>query len=315
MTFFKNNFFILLVNCILHVLVIQPSFATTVNCKDSFSLGTAGVESQVIEEVLRLEDKEKIPSSVFRKSSINQIARSIVERVRRQELILAREFKMEDHSKVNLFTESEIILFFFLKDFQSIYERGFLNQHLSGKSRGGYVPKERLRAEDNVTGILMGNSEKSLILRPKSAFLNVRSHTELAHKKHSITRQYGNIGAVLNSEMKKRSLWTASDSLCLGQKSYLNLQLDYSGESLFPHRGTFSRGALPSKSRCDSYYETLVYGSFNFSHVDYFLVESKEAVEVLKVLGKPVYLIKSSSKYGRVIFSRGELLFRGTSEP
>ncbi len=265
---------------LLFVLAVSSANAS-LTCADLFSSDTEpqifssniapqALDPRLVNCVVELADKAEIPQAVYDELPVNDIARAIIRRTRNQETKFGGELEADQHKSLKVSDETDIVLFFCDTDLTSIGEGGFLNQHLSGKSKGRLDRDFRISGEDNITGIRLGSGSQALRLRPKSAFLNIRPEIDLARKHHVIMSQYGNVGAVMRDEVKERSIWVSSDSLTLG-KGYLG-PIDYSGKGLVPFRGTFYRESLPCQSRCVSYYEALVYGEIGIPDVDYFLV-------------------------------------------
>jgi len=261
------------------------------------------LDPRLVQEIVELPDHKEIPQSIYESFPVNEIARAIVQRVRTHELIFKNKINSAEPKSLNVFNETDIILFFWDAHIESIAEKGFLNLHESHSSEGMYNPAVRRRAEDLFTGIQLGESPQALKLRPKSAFLNIRADIDLAPKKHSITNQYGNIGAVLKPEIKNRALWIDSDSLWFSQTSYV-----LNSRTMIPSRGTFYRDSLPCTSLCRSYYEAVIYGEVGFADVDYFLVTDAGLAKKLKPFGRPVYKLISVFRNDRVVFQKGELL-------
>ncbi len=276
----------------------------------SSNTATRALDPRLVKGVVELADKEEISQEIYDEHLVNDIARAVIRRIRNQEIQFSEGLKVDEHKRLSVFNETDIILFFWDTDLTSIEEKGFLSQHLSGKSHGRFDNEYRREGEDNVTGIKLGSGPQALRLRPKSALQNIRPETDLAIKSMKITTQYGNIGAVLKAEVKERSTWTSSDSLALG-KGYLG-DIDYSGKSLVPYRGTFYRESLPCQSACFEYYEAMVYGDIGISDVDYFLVETANLAASLVPYGRPIYIANRVNRNKRIIFEKGQMLFEGS---
>lgn len=65
--------------------------------------------------------------------------------------------------------------------------------------------------------------------------------------------QFGEIGAVMKTEVKRRSLWVASDSFKFGYEQ--SKTLDVLFQKIMPFIGTFFRGNLPKRDK-ERYFET-----------------------------------------------------------
>lgn len=298
----------LLVLLILAILALPVGHEAraALTCQGIFAENATPVPSldpRLVQEIVELPDHNEIPPSVYESFPVNEIAKAIVQRVRSHELIFKNKINSTEPKNLDVFNDTDIILFFWDSHIGSIAERGFLNLHESHSSKGMYNPAARLRAEDLFTGIKLGESPQALKLRPKSAFLNIRTKIDLVPKRHPIINQYGNIGAVLKAEVKDRALWIDSDSLWFSQTSHV-----MSSRTMIPFRGTFYRDSLPCSSLCQAYYEAVVYGEVNFADVDYFLVTEPSLAERLKPYGRPVYKLNSVLRNDRVVFEKGELL-------
>jgi len=282
--------------------------ANPISCEASLG----ALDINLISEVTNLSDGEAISNETFSKFSINEIAQAVILRVQKQEakdLIIDSSNYENKISEVelDLFKKAEIMMFFNESIIDSIADRGFLNQHLSGSSSGSYAPKVRIKAEDSILGIKLGTSRKSLKLRPKSAFINIRENVQLTRKRFPNRQFFGDVAVVFNNRVKKRSLWAAYDTLSLGVgdgaiKKYPKLI------NLF--RGTFFKGRitrLDDSFKNDRYYEALIFGELSFSDVDYFLVSSLKQASKLEKFGKPIFFLKKSYVKGRSIYRKGRL--------
>lgn len=278
--------------------------ATAPLCSESFY---SGLDVQLERSVVDLADKQEIPQTIYDQFSTQDIGKAIVSRVRKQEIEFKDMYNDEtQNKKIDFRNETDIILFFWSQNIDSIRQSGFLNQHELGASKGELNPGGRKVVEDHYVGLQMGYGSQAKTLRPKSAFLNIRAAIDLVKKTHEMTTQYGDIGAVFKSDLKDRALWSTDDSLGIGMK-----KLAAPGGDLVSWRGTFDRGSIPLNNMYGSYYEALVYGRLTFDDVDYFLVVDPAAVEGLKPLGKPIYAAKRTFRNNRVVFEKGVLLFGG----
>lgn len=289
-------------------LVLLPFLVLSVPLFVSFAAHAVDLETGVI----HLKDAEQIPSEVYNSYPVNEIARAIVQRVRQQELDYGDSLPGDLHREVDLMNNADIMIFFWSDDLESILEKGLLNQHLSGKSRGTYSRQMRRDAEDNVTGIKLGEEPQALSLRPKSAFLNIHQEVRLAQKSHIISNQYGNIAAVLKTDVKERAFWTSADSLGVGRCAWDVREGESKTQKLLGARGTFYRHSIRCESACASYYESLIYGTLRVpDDVEYFLVDDLGLVEQLKPLGVPIYRRLRVAEFNRIIFKKGELFYEG----
>lgn len=286
----------------------------SLNCDSAFANGEQRYCSDLflaerdsnLQEIIRaLGDGEEIPEATYSAYSTEEIGRAIVDRVRKREVRLQNN-QLGRFRNVNMNSEADLILFFKRHDLESIYRNGFLNQHETGKSGGGFDPARRRLAEDKFTGLRLGQTREALKLRPKSAFLNIRQQTDLAEKRIFPDRMYGEIGAVMRNEIKSRALWISGDSVGFSE---IASGLSPSDIEWLRNQGTFFRNKLPVESYDRTYYEAVIYGSLSISDVDYFIVRDQETASVLMRLGRPVYLFRETKINGRVVYEKGQRVF------
>ncbi len=278
--------------------------------------------SQNETEILSLDDlknSDVIPQGIYVENSVNEIAKALVQRIRKAEQKINESDFKGNPKAVDFLNETDLILFFWSKNSTSIESNGFQNQHQTGKSGMTFDPNTRASAEDNYSGVKLGYSNEAKRLRPKSTFLNLRSKINLAHKVSEIFSIYGDVGAVLKKDLKERSIWMSGDSLQIGTGTSMEVSGDFSPRSLLSYAGTFSRTRIPSQSADLGYYEAVVYGDIRVSDVDYFLVSdyylasNQELLPRLKALGIPIYKATYSLQNNRVIFGKGTLIYDGTN--
>jgi hypothetical protein len=275
---------------------------------EELAIETSQIHNQkLFAEIEQLSDRGRIPERLYREYSVNDIGRAIVSRIKNQEKKHLSTLEKKD-VPFDLNNETDIILFFPSENFSSIQEQGFLNQHLTNTSRGVLNKYKRMSVEDSYTGVSLGINQNALRLRPKSAFLNIRTKVDLHEKRIDPSMYYGNIGAVLKQEVRDRATWTSGDSLNIyhyGQVYYHDFLTGLT------FRGSFDRPGLPDESLDSCYYEAQIYGDINFEDVDYFLVTDKNLASILKPTGKPVYLLQSVYRNQRFVFTKGKMLSTG----
>ncbi len=268
---------------------------------------------ELVRSVMELADNEELSQQIYDNYSVNDIATAINKRIAQHEQEAGPIFTLENgYVPIDLKSETEIIMFFWNNNFDSILRKGFLNQHQSGKSKGSFNPDMRVRIEDSFTGLKLGTSESTAQLRPKYAFLNILGTANLHEKKFDPTLQYGNIGAVLKNTVKERSTWTSGDSLINYRRGRA---YDHDAQTGLTFRGTFERNSLPNFSWDHNYYEAQIYGEVDMNDVEYFLVKEKYLAGPLKVLKKPIYLIQETHRNNRLVFEKGRCLFTGEKTP
>lgn len=249
-----------------------------------------------------------IPKSLFNRLSTEELSLAIVRRVGEDN----RRFMdagSVSYKPIDLQKDTDIILFFKSQDIPNIAEMGFKSVHSTKKNFMSLVTSNlkdyiagRTDAENVYTSLLIGSSEKSNLIRPKSAFLNIRSNEDLGIKTIDAKLVYGDIGAVLKPEVKTRSTWTAGDSLDI-----YGLHENQSPSSLM-YQGVFSDKQIAIHPKDQSYYEAQVYGELQIKDVDYFLVKHQRQQKELERFGKPIYLIKTEVINGRFTYKKGAQL-------
>lgn len=258
-------------------------------CFDHYATSEPSENNSNLEKIiLELPDRAKIPIPIYRKYSVNDIARSIIKRWVSKEKEFENEINFSEGAIVDMSNDVDIVLHFWPRDLQSIIEKGFINLHQKGTSNGNRDIKRRLKIEDANIGLQLGSNLKAIQLRPKSAFLNIRADVDIGEvMAEDLISQFGEIGAVMKSEVKRRSLWVASDSFKFGYER--SKTLDVSFQKIMHFMGTFFRGKLPKRIK-ERYFETLILGELSLDDVDHFVVSSPDLLGILKPIGIPVYL-------------------------
>lgn len=273
----------------------------SVSCHEIYTKFTHSQFSMLEKTIQELGENQQIPEAIYDQYSIDDIGSAIVQRIKKQEVKHHEDF-LSGSRKIDFKNDTDIILFFWSKNIDSIAKNGFLNQHETTDSVGTYNPALRITAEDNYTGLQMGQSTPAKKMRPKSAFLNIRSDIDLDSRPSNLLYHYGNIGAVMKSTTKEKSIWTIFPSLAIGEEGVSRTA------PLLQKRGTFERDSIPITGRSSACYEAVIYGKLGIEDVDYFFAGEKENLNQLKALGKPIYLIKVVTRNNRVIYEKGEQL-------
>lgn len=289
-------------------------------------------EYQIFEKI---RSSKSIDAEIFNTAKPNEVAKSLIYKLREQEVKYQKEIlQRKDQAQVDLQKESEIILFFDPRVAESISQRGFLNQHLTGKSSGMNNSKFRKLSEDWYSDIKLGDSHESLKLRPKSAYLNISANKFLGKRSSAPHLQFGSVAAVFKDSIKDQSLWTAYNSLevgkligsvssvkgafggilnkctqCVFGKDYIDPNI--SGKSLLPYRGTFKSDRISTVDH-NTYHEVLIYGEVTFKDVKHFLVSNPFEAQKLVKYGKPIYLTEVIDRHSRPYYKKGPLIYDGT---
>jgi hypothetical protein len=214
-----------------------------------------------------------------------------------------------------------------------IREKGFLNFHQTGKSGGGKDATSRVLSESEVIGYQIGNTietegdgfsdgpgakvkpgDASEAIFPKYAYLELTSDVKFENSK--AYSAYGDVFAVLKSEVKRRTTWTIDDSVEARDRHL------FTGQTLFGDQ-------LPAANREKArYLEAQVWGELDLRDVSYFLVKkgSTQNLKELKKAGIPIYELRvetlgrysaptysGSNPYSRQVHRKGQLLYAGDS--
>ncbi|MDC0980206.1 hypothetical protein OAQ84_00575 [Bdellovibrionales bacterium] len=197
----------------------------------------------------------------------------------------------------------------------NIRRDGFLNYHQTGRTGGYSTLTDRSESEDwNLKLALPSDPHESHLsnghyVRPKSAFLLFQGKYkkyDLGMTSPRIVRQYGDIFMVLNNNIKKRALWSHTDTL----------RQDPDQLHTFDYKGAVHTNV---KNRINAYYfEALIYGHVDRNDINYIMMNidqdlfdqeigySKEA----KKFNVPIYSYKRKELAGvRWEAVRGRKLF------
>lgn len=265
-----------------------------------------------INAIENLNFGEKIPDQVYNEYDSKAIGEAIVKWVRHREA--TRKWQEGEMVAVDLMNESQIMIQMDSSTLPLVRQSGYLNQHESGTSKGALGLADRKTGEDEFTGLQMSDiNPTALKVRPKSALLHVSAPIEIGLFPYDLFR-YGRMAAVLGDQVKRRTLWAAGDSLAIGWNKPTSRKLE---DDLTRRRGSLLEGRLPSKKTVGSgiYIEALIYGEIGFGDIDHFVVYSESQLPPLIEFGKPVFLIKEKTRFGRLYREYRRLLYRGESMP
>jgi hypothetical protein len=231
----------------------------------------------------------------------------------------------------NKYEDSQVVLQFHSKDLPIIVEKGFLNFHQTGKSGGGKDTTSRVLSESEIIGYEIGNivesegdgfsdgpgakvrpGDASEAILPKYAYVELTSDVKFENSK--AYSAYGDVFAVLKSEVKRRTTWTIDDSV------------EAKDRHLFTGQ-TFFGDQLPAANREKArYLEAQVWGELDLRDVSHFLVKkgSTQNLEELKKTGIPIYELRvetlgrysaptysGSNPYSRQVHRKERLLYSG----
>ncbi len=257
------------------------------------------------------------------KVDLRKLAITLVERKRQ----FQDRWKNEDNEgeiPCKTFPEScddlEIVSFFPEQYIDSLIERGQLNMHQTGESRGLTQRELRAKAENSMIGIRMepeiNQDPKSILqyLRPKYGLVNFSKPCGIKVNPNRLLI-YGQVIIVYANSVKMRTTYTYGDSL----SSYCHY---IAGDTkFFVDPKSMLEFAPPEhrESRDVRYVETQTWGPIDLSDIQEFRIpaERKDLLEKLKRAGKPIYSysrenIESCDYHmdeSEIGIGRGELLF------
>ncbi|MEA9357799.1 hypothetical protein SHI21_16325 [Bacteriovorax sp. PP10] len=274
-----------------------------------------GVLKKIVPDILTLKTGDEVPKQIIQEKDSRTIGISLVARLKEKDKAIK-----ESKNSYDFYRDTEIQLAFSDKNFDSIRRGCFRNQFQTNSSKGFASRSKRQRAETiligaNIDGnakVLTDPNDKSHRIRPKYAYLVPTKPMEDVSPL-SYSESYGNIYAVMKSDVKDRSTFTAQDSLkVIGQAIPLNTKADYKEIR---------------KDKTD-YWEAQIWGDVCFSDVSHFIVNcpekinyqvdsakiknynlvSDETLAKMKETGIPVYQCKKEKKGVNTIFMAGEII-------
>lgn len=308
----------ILVTSILTLSALATSTASAAKnkCSKVFLVSATGSSIEdstpLIPEILSLKKNQSIPDSIIKKYSPTQIATSLVKRLENN----SKAIRAKAGKGFNPLTGTDIMMFFREENFMQILEKGFLNYHQVGFTRGDSTTGGRASQEDFlVQAVVEKGGYDSFIrqklmelyeqgkmdqkpkvmresrlqspfnrIRPKYAYLFINDKT-VDIGETVFRSQYGHYGAVFKDEVKSRSTWTPTDSL--GAKP----------SDMF----TFQDQMVDVKAHGDRdvkyYFEAQIWGDLKLSDVAYWLlpegsVKSSEIYKLMKKTGIPIMKYK-----------------------
>ncbi len=228
------------------------------------------------------------------KTDLRRVAASLMERKR--QFILRWEDPTRyatDRNFPNTLNDLELICIFPEQYLDSLIQKGQLNVHQVGHSRGVCEPAIRAHAEDFMIGIHLeskyeANRESRLhFLRPKYGFVNLSKPCGIKVNPFRLL-QYGQVLIVYGDDVKLRSSYTYGDSLA----SYCE-PWAITMRPLDPTPLTLLRPADEKKGESDHcrYIEAQIWGPIELSDIKEFRVpkERQDLIDKLSATGKPVF--------------------------
>lgn len=282
-----------------------------------FSAETKPICAPEVTDVLNSHTRtlaKNILKSIPEKNS-REIGRGLVDK-----LVERNKTSKPTTNAYDFYRDTDIQMAFSDKHFDSIRRGCFKNQFQTNSSNGFASKSKRQKAEEVLIGETINNDPKALVnpkdkshlIRPKYAYL-VPTKPMQDVSPLSYSESYGNIYAVMKSEVKDRSTFTAQDSLkVIEAANPLNTKADYKELR---------------KGKKD-YWEAQIWGEVCFNDVAYFIINCPEKIDYsadttkiknynriadetfnkMKETGIPVYQCKKEMKGVNTIFTKGEIL-------
>ncbi len=187
----------------------------------------------------------------------------------------------------------ELICIFPEQYLDSLMQKGQLNVHQVGHSRGVCEPAIRAHAEDFMIGIHLeskydGNPDSRLhLLRPKYGYVNLFKPCGIKVNPFRLL-QYGQVLIVYNDEVKQRSSFTYGDSLASYCEPWAITMRPLDPTPLTLLRPPDERKGEASNCR---YIEAQIWGPIDLSDIKEFRIpkERKDLLTKLASSGKPVF--------------------------
>ncbi len=260
--------------------------------KLSFKYQLDGVDIPVIPEIMNLKDGEVIPKKIYKKFSANQIAASIVRRIHINE-----EYENQrdlDSWDFDFALDAKGVIAFNYKYYDSINEKGFLNQHIVHHSNGCECTGSRAKQEDKMARLRIEETYGDVGMpahnvRPKYSFLIIPVDRDDMIPT-TIASQYGEILGKVKDDLLIRSTFTPSDSLNRSAAGKTRL---YKSKDLL-------------KLQADGYWENQVWGLLEMKDLEYILInchgsslDKNQIKHIVKTAKVPVHQCKQiQSKSG-----------------
>lgn len=190
---------------------------------------TSGAESQQFQElrslILNLPEGAVLPQEIVKRYDSKAVGRALVQRVRSRQLPVPH---YAEEIPYDLMNETEIFMYFHSRDLPRILQKDqFENLHQSGQSSvvQGWGPL-RAKNDDGIVGLKLEAqynpepSNKVHLIRTKSSWLhfNIRPRPNITGI-NKTGNGYGDIVAVLEEEVKNRSLIIRGGSLGPGNRN------------------------------------------------------------------------------------------------
>ena len=268
-------------------------FLTFVN---SFALAE---KQELSQQLLSLPSNGTIPDEVYYKNDVNQIALSLVERLK-----TIRPSKASE-GYYDFFNNSKIQMLFSSRNIEGILQKGFLNSHQTGTGAGAYYQNEqKMMSIEN-----FGRDPNTLfnlnLVVCKYAYLGLTKESPKIWRTRLDPNLYGNVVAVFKDSIKKRTTFTPGNSQMIPESAR---PLDYKTNEPFPepHYG---------KGVWGHHWEAQIWGRLTVDDVDYFMINCPflkkaqgwhtenlpaERIEALAKAGKPIFQCENDAQESKM---------------
>lgn len=220
-------------------------------CLEFFQSVRISTTYRLHEEIYKIPEGGALSKSMIQKSTPEEIGYNLARRLDKNN----QRIKALGKTGFNPLKDSDLMMFFREENFTSISEKGFLNYHQVGFTRGDSTLGNRALHEDYILRLSIeakgydsfireklmdlynkGQMDKKPIVlreaRLKSPYNRIRakySYMVIRDLEMDIgdivfRNQYGNYAALLKEEVKFRSTWTPTDSLAASPKDIFTFQ-------------------------------------------------------------------------------------------
>jgi len=284
------------------------------------SVGQVAGKPVLIPEVMSLPLGAVIPNEVYKKYDSRSIGASIVARLHQLKEV-PTDAPLGQPIAYDFYRHSEIHLYFPQSAIRDVLSSGFLNQHQTyNTSAGVFDPQRRGSIEELMTRLKLvknyksGKKEAANAVRPKYAIFDLNLPQVIGTPTVNSTEFkirtmdagfYGDVIAVLKTEVKDRTTWTPTDSFSAPEKV----------QTLFVRpTEMIAEGVLFKRSIYTDYYEAQIWGALDLNDIQEFRIPAdlpEYRIKILKTSGIPIYFYKIDNQFGRNQRARDQLVFAG----
>jgi len=224
-----------------------------------------------IPELLALESGATVPADILTRYSAEEIALSLVERLRRTRDRLSND----PTSYYDFRNDTQLQMVFPDAVLEKIVANGFLNSHQinRGKTDPVYASACMECVELRMLGVTFPSGspelrEKIMAILPKYAYLGMQRPDPAVWNTRHDTR-YGNVVAVFKPHVKDRVTFTPGNSYLIPENAHT---LDYRTNTPLPEPDYVGQG-LTDRPEWGHHWEAQVWGTLTLADVEYFMVD------------------------------------------